>query len=250
MRSNQYGPVHVVLDVFLARPDDLDRAVDLLGDLAPRGSTPSASSRRPKPPPIRWLCTTTFSSGRPAAFAAAAWTRAIACVPTQISQPSVADMNRAVHRLHRRVREERHLVDRLDLGGGARHRLVGIADVLRHRARLERRLLELAQRSSAVVSLRVRAVVPFDHQRRQALLRGAHVIGDDRDGIVEPHDLPHAFDGLRRGVVDALDAAAEHRRLRQRRDLHARRPSIDAVDGGAVDLRRQCRAAWPACRSA
>jgi hypothetical protein len=27
------GPVHVVLDVFLARPDDLDGAVDMLRDL-------------------------------------------------------------------------------------------------------------------------------------------------------------------------------------------------------------------------
>jgi len=27
------GPIHVVLDVFLARPHDLDRAVDLFGDL-------------------------------------------------------------------------------------------------------------------------------------------------------------------------------------------------------------------------
>ena len=47
----------------------------------------------------------------------------------------LADMNRAVHRLHRRVREERNLVGRLDLGGGARHGLVDIADVLRNRAR-------------------------------------------------------------------------------------------------------------------
>ena len=47
----------------------------------------------------------------------------------------LADMHRAVHRLHRGVREERHLIGRLDLGGGARHGLVGVADVLRHRAR-------------------------------------------------------------------------------------------------------------------
>ena len=57
----------------------------------------------------------------------------------------LADVNRAVHRLHRGVREERNLVGRLDLGGGARHRLVDVADVLRHRARLERRLFELAR---------------------------------------------------------------------------------------------------------
>jgi hypothetical protein len=41
-----------VLDIFLARPDDLDRAVDMLRDLD-GAVTPSLSSRRPKPPPIR-----------------------------------------------------------------------------------------------------------------------------------------------------------------------------------------------------
>ncbi len=29
----EIGPVHVVLDIFLAGPHDLDRAFDLLGDL-------------------------------------------------------------------------------------------------------------------------------------------------------------------------------------------------------------------------
>ena len=57
----------------------------------------------------------------------------------------LADVHRAVHRLHRGVRQERKLVDRLDLGGGARHGLVGVTDVLRHRARAERRLLEFAR---------------------------------------------------------------------------------------------------------
>ena len=149
----------------------------------------------------------------------------------------LADMNRAVHRLHRGVREERNLVDRLDLGDGARHGLVDIADVLRHRARLERRLFELAD-DRVGVELGVRAVVPFDLQGREPLLRRPHMVGHDRDGVVEPHDLAHALDGLGRRIVDALHATAEHRRLRQRRDLHARRPNVDAIDGRSVDLRR------------
>ncbi len=45
----------------------------------------------------------------------------------------LAHMDRAVHRLHRRMREERKLVGRLDLGDGARHRVVDIADVLAQR---------------------------------------------------------------------------------------------------------------------
>ena len=76
----------------------------------------------------------------------------------------------------------------------------------------------------------MRTVVPFDLERCQTFLRRAHVIGHDGDGVVEPHDLAHALDGLGRRIVHALHAAAEHRRLRQRRDLHARRPRIDAID--------------------
>jgi hypothetical protein len=43
----------------------------------------------------------------------------------------LADMDRAVHRLHCGVREERNLVDCLDLGDGARQGGVDIADILR-----------------------------------------------------------------------------------------------------------------------
>ena len=81
-------PEEVVLDVFLARPDDLDRAVDLLRDPRRRRTTCPVSSRRPKPPPSRWLWTVTLLRGRPAVFAAAACARARTWVPTQTSQAS------------------------------------------------------------------------------------------------------------------------------------------------------------------
>ena len=93
------------------------------------------------------------------------------------------------------------------------------------------------------MSLRVepgmRTVVPFDDQGCEALLRSAHMVGNDRDGIIEAHDLTHAFDRPGRRIIHALHATAEHGRLRERRDLHARRPHIDAVHGRAVDLRRR-----------
>src|SRR5258708_9584672 len=42
------GPIHVVLDIFLARPDDLDRTIDVFGDLDRANDTidlqPSAKS--------------------------------------------------------------------------------------------------------------------------------------------------------------------------------------------------------------
>ncbi len=77
----------------------------------------------------------------------------------------------------------------------------------------------------------MRSVVPFDDEGGQPLLCSPHMIGNDGDGVVEPHDLTHAVDSLGGGIVEILHAAAEHGRLRKRRDFHARRPSVDAEDG-------------------
>src|SRR5260370_35888550 len=82
-------------------------------------------------------------------------------------------------------------------------------------------------------------VVPLDLQRREPFLRGSHMVGHDGDGVVEPHDLTHALDGLGRRIVDALHAAAEDRRLRKGLDLHARRPNVDYIVGLSVHLRRR-----------
>ena len=86
------------------------------------------------------------------------------------------------------------------------------------------------------VEFGVGSVVPFDRQRGQSLLRRAHMVGNNGDGVVEPHDLTHALDRLGRRVVHALHATAEDGRLRERRDFHARRSSVDAIDGRSVDL--------------
>ena len=77
----------------------------------------------------------------------------------------------------------------------------------------------------------MRTVVPFDLERRQALLGRPHMIRHDRNRVVESNDLPHALDGLGGRVVQALQATAEHRRLRQRRNLHTRRAGVDAIAG-------------------
>jgi hypothetical protein len=82
------GPVHVVLDIFLACPHDLDRTVDVLGDLD--GANDAVDLQPPaKPAADQMIVDTTLSTGRPAVFAAAAWARATACEPTQTSQPSL-----------------------------------------------------------------------------------------------------------------------------------------------------------------
>jgi hypothetical protein len=122
----------------------------------------------------------------------------------------LADMSGAVHRLHRGVREKRNQVGRLDLGDGACHRLVGVADGLCHRPRFERRFFELVH-NRCRVELGVRTVVPFDLERCEAFLCSSHVISDDRNGVLEPHDLTHALDGLGCRIIHVLHAAAENR---------------------------------------
>ena len=64
------------------------------------------------------------------------------------------------------------------------------------------------------------------------------MVGHDGNRVVEPHDLPHTLDGLGRRITHALHTTAEDGRLRKGRDLHPRRPNVDAVDGRSVDLAR------------
>ena len=89
---------------------------------------------------------------------------------------------------------------------------------------------------------RVRAFVPGDDERVEALLGRPHVIADDGDEVVEHDDLPHARNCLGRAVVDLADLAAEHRTLRQGRELHAGKHRVDAIDDLAVGLVRRVEA--------
>jgi hypothetical protein len=100
--------------------------------------------------------------------------------------------------------------------------------------RSERRPFEFAH-DLFDIELGVRSIVPFDQEGRQPFLCSAHMVGDDGDGVVQPHDLTHTFNGLGRRIIHALNAAAEDRRLRECRDLYARRPNIDAINGRSVE---------------
>jgi hypothetical protein len=153
------------------------------------------------------------------------------------------DMGRAVHRLHRRMGQERQLVGRLHLGGSARHGLRDVAGILRDRSgsAIQRRLFKPAHDVVGAES-GVRPVVPLDGEGGESFHHRAHVVGHDSDGVVEPDDLADALDGLRGAIVHALDAATEDGRLRQHRDLHTRRAGVDAVDRRVVDLRRRVQA--------
>jgi len=178
-------PVHVVLDIFLAGPDDLDWTVDLFAistaanDAIDLQATAEATADQmivdhdlaqrqgprlmpPPPGPVRGP----------------------GCRPTLRSRPCGHELF-TVHRLHRGLREERHLISRLDLGGGARHTLSISPIFCRHGARILRRPLE-AHAGCRPCQLGVRTIVhsitrppglswqpPYGRPRRRRVVEAA-----------------------------------------------------------------------------
>ena len=128
----EIGPIHVVLDIFLAGPNDLHGTLDLHGDLD--GASDAIDL---EPATEATADQVVVDHDLVQRQAGGLCRRGLGARDGLVADPDfaavLADMDRAVHRLQRRVREERNLVGRLDLGDGARHGLVDIADVLRHR---------------------------------------------------------------------------------------------------------------------
>ena len=137
-------PVHVVLDVFLTRPHDLHGTIDMLGDLD--GADRAVGLQPPAEAAADQMIVDDDLLRRQACGLRG---HRLDTRHRLAADPDfaliLAKVHRAVHRLHRGVGQERNLVGRLDLGGGARHGLVGVTDVLRHRARAKRRLFEFAR---------------------------------------------------------------------------------------------------------
>src|SRR5882762_4555623 len=132
-------------------------------------------------------------------------------------------VDRAVHRLHRDVRQERRLIYRFDLLRRAGERAHGVAVFPGRHTRGLRRLREPLHDVGGT-QLRIRSVVPANGECRQPLLRRPHVVGHNGDDIIEPHDLPHARDCLRLLLVDAGHLAAQDRARGHRGDQHPRPP--------------------------
>ena len=128
----EIGAVHVVLDVFLARPDDFDRAVDMLRNL---DSANDAIDLKPpaKATADQMIVDHDLVQRQPGSLRSCRLGSRDDLGADPDFAAVRAHMDRAVHRLHCRVREERNLVSRLDLGDDARHGLIAIADVLRNR---------------------------------------------------------------------------------------------------------------------
>src|ERR1051325_9369452 len=222
-------------------------------------TTKSTSSRRPNPPPSRWLCPRTLARGRPVSFAAAVWVNVGTCVPSHRSQPSgrtctvqftgssvawarngssyTASVFWAAPPLALTPSPpSRAPTPRFsDRSGRARHRLDRVAVVACHHARFQRRV---SQRPHDVrgPDQGVRPLIPADVQRGEALFGRPHVIGHNGHRVVQPHDLAHARYCLGPGVVDAGELAAEHGAGGERGDFHIGKPHVDAELRRAVHL--------------
>ncbi len=126
------------------------------------------------------------------------------------------------------MRDDRHLVGRLDHFSGRRHCGINVAVVTRFRAFLvegiEIRLAELR----AVGGARS-ADLPLDRQRIERGLRAEVTVGHDCDRVVELDHLKDAAAGGDRAFVDRFHRAAEHRAFNDRSPHHARHVQIDAV---------------------
>jgi hypothetical protein len=82
----------------------------------------------------------------------------------------------------------------------------------------------------------MKAIVPFQRQRSNALVRGSHVVGYDSSAVVQPHYLAHAADLHRSRFVEPDQPATAYRRDRQRRHFHAGQDHVDTVACRAIQL--------------
>ena len=192
-------PIHIVLDIFLAGPHHLHGAGDLLRDLDRPDD--EIHLEPPAEAAAQEVVVHLHSLFRQAGQLRS---RSLGEGGHLRAHPDIAaigaHVDRAVHRLHGRMREERQLVDRFDLLSGARHGLGDVAVVARDHARLLGGRGQLPDDIGSA-ELRVRALVPADVERGDAQFRRPHVIADHRDGVVEADHLAHAVDRLGLGVV-------------------------------------------------
>ena len=194
-------------------------------------ATYSLRARRPKPPPRKVLYTSHLSAGRPDACDGGA-ERRFAVLRAGPDLALVGRVERGgVHRLHGRrgsgtdrSRPPRPSSPR------RRSRPSTSPCLLPTKLRLgvEPGLEPFGDRRAR--DLGVLALVPDDRQRVERGLGLPPGVGDHRDGgIAGLHDLLHARHAGDLGGVEALELAAEHRALLDRRAQHSGHLEVDGV---------------------
>ena len=151
-----------------------------------------------------------------------------------------ADGGGRVHRLHLRVIDVARAIFAAEHALGARHRRLGVALVLvRHAVAVlvaaDRR--EILERLLAV-EMRARRIAPGHLEQVLGGLRCFDGRADDADAFRQLHDVGDARHFTRARVVDVLRRAARIGRLQHRGVDHARHLHIHAVFGSAFDFQR------------
>src|SRR5215813_7660880 len=167
-------PIHIVLDVLLAAPDHLHRTIDVLGDLDGQhraiGLQPSAEATANQM--IVNFDRILWQAGE---FGHQRLRERRRLCPDPNVATILLQMNGAVHRLHRRMGQERHLINGFESLRRLRKSLPCIAIVTGNHARLFGFLLQLLD-DTGVADLAIRPVVPRDGGSLDPL-RSAHSSG-------------------------------------------------------------------------
>ena len=129
------GPVDVVLDIFLAGPDDLDRPLDLLGDADGLGHV--VMLEPPAEPAAQQVVVHhDFLQRQAGDLGRGRLGSALHLRAGPHLAPILPHVDGAAQRLHGGVRQERRLVDRFDLSGRSADRRRRVAFLPGHHARL------------------------------------------------------------------------------------------------------------------
>jgi hypothetical protein len=111
----EHGPIHVVLDVLLGRPHNLDRTVDVLCDLDSAINTIGLEPA-PEAAADQMIVHDDLLHRKARSLRGEGLGSCERLVANPDLATVVAHIDGAVHRFHRGMRKERNLVGRLDLG--------------------------------------------------------------------------------------------------------------------------------------
>ena len=240
-------PVAVLADVLLAAPDQLDRPPDRLGDRHRLHQL--VVHRAPAEPAAQIAGVDLHRRLGHARRLGRELQRRLGVLRSHPDvDPTVLDPGRAVERLHRGMRQMRHLVERLDhpaIRQGGRN----VSLLARNHRRPIQGPAIIVSEPGAVGAGSI-AIVPLDGQDLERFLCPPEAVGHDRHPAGHRHHRQHATPAQHRLLVDTNAAC----RRRPGKWWPPRRPCRAPARRSRT---RPCRSPWPArpaaaaaCRSA
>ena len=161
---------------------------------------------------------------------------------------AIVHPGRAIHRLHRRMREIGHPVlglDDLVCSVQGAQRVAGLhVGLFVPCPGLRIEVIFKLFEDATLFPMAVSAIVEFDIEPVERFLCLPVAVSNYCDGIVETDYLAHAGHVLHRGRVESFNGATEHRSRLDGRVFHARQPGVDAEHRRAVHLGRNVQPRW------